>query len=36
VSRAGLRDRERRDGIVQLAAPRLHLRQLRHVRKVPR
>src|SRR6266571_8804381 len=30
VPGAGLRDRERRDGIVQLAPPRLHLGKLRH------
>ena len=31
VRRAGFLDRERRDGLVELAPPRLHLGQLRHV-----
>src|SRR5262249_53189915 len=33
VCRAGFRDRKRRHGVVQLAPPRLHLRELRHMRK---
>jgi hypothetical protein len=36
VRRAGLRDRERRHLVVQLAPPRLHLRQLGHELKVAR
>jgi hypothetical protein len=30
VRRSGVRDRERRHGLVELTPPRLHLRQLRH------
>ena len=32
VRRAGLRDREGRDRVIELASPRLHLRELRHRR----
>ena len=35
VRRPGLRDREGRDGVVELAPPRLHLRELGHVLTVP-